>query len=78
MHERHQFAKLARNFLARFFESHGLSPQADFRATLSQALGLVAAPGLFIPLLLLPLLMGTRTWPPVGPVSCFSYSCRCW
>ena len=67
MRERHQFRKLARNFLARFFESDLLAPQADFRATLSQALGLLAAPGLFIPLLLMPLLMmdsnAARSWP---------------
>jgi len=67
MQERYQFTKLARNFLARFFESDLLSPQADFRATLSQALGLLASPGLFIPLLLMPLLMmdsnAARSWP---------------
>jgi hypothetical protein len=67
MDERRQFTKLARNFLARFFESDLLSPQADFRATLSQALGLLASPGLFIPMLLLPLLMmdsnAARSWP---------------
>jgi len=67
MRERDQFTKLARNFLARFFESDLLSPQADFRATLSQALGLLASPGLFIPLLLMPLLMmdsaAARSWP---------------
>ncbi|HLY16611.1 MAG TPA: hypothetical protein VKR61_05275 [Bryobacteraceae bacterium] len=57
MQERHQFTKLARNFLARFFESDLLSPQADFRATLSQALGLLATPGLLLPLLMMPLLM---------------------
>ncbi len=66
MRERQQFHKLARNFLARFFESDLLSPQADFRATLSQALGLLASPGLFIPLLMLPLLMmdpaAARSW----------------
>ena len=67
MRERYQFAKLTRNFLARFFESDFLSPQADFRATLSQALGLLASPGLILPLLLLPLLMmdsdAARSWP---------------
>lgn len=66
MRERHQFLKLACNFLARFFESDLLAPQADFRATLSQALGLLATPGLLIPLLLMPLLMmdsdAARNW----------------
>jgi len=67
MNERHQFTKLAQNFFTRFFESDLLSPQADYRATLSQALGLLASPGLFIPLLLLPILMmdpaAARSWP---------------
>jgi len=67
MRERRQFARLARNFFTRFFESDLVSPQADFRATLSQALGLLASPGLFIPLLLMPLLMldsaAARSWP---------------
>jgi hypothetical protein len=67
MHERHQFGKLARNFFTRFFESDLLAPEADYRATLSQALGLLATPGLFIPLLLMPLLMmnsdAARSWP---------------
>jgi len=67
MQERHQFARLAQNFFTRFFESDLLSPQADYRATLSQALGLLASPGLFIPLLLMPLLMmdpnAARSWP---------------
>jgi hypothetical protein len=67
MNERHQFGKLAQNFFTRFFESDLLSPQADYRATLSQALGLLASPGLFIPLLLMPLLMmdpaAARSWP---------------
>lgn len=67
MRERRQFARLAHNFFARFFESDLLSPQADFRATLSQALGLLASPGLFIPMLLMPLLMldseAARSWP---------------
>jgi len=67
MEESRQFTKLSRNFLTRFFESDLLSQNADFRATLSQALGLLASPGLFIPLLLLPLLMmdsdAARSWP---------------
>jgi len=66
VHERHQFRRLAGNFFTRFFESDLLSPQADYRATLSQALGLLACPGLFIPLLLMPLLMlnsdAARSW----------------
>ncbi|HVP47848.1 MAG TPA: hypothetical protein VMT32_14740 [Bryobacteraceae bacterium] len=64
--EKEQFVRMARNFFARFFENDLLSPQADFHATLSQALGLLASPGLFIPLLLLPLLMmdaeAARSW----------------
>lgn len=67
MNERHQFEKLAQNFFTRFFESDMLSPQADYRATMSQALGLLASPGLFVPLLLMPLLMmdpaAARSWP---------------
>lgn len=67
MDERQQFGKLAQNFFMRFFESDLLSPQVDYRATLSQALGLLASPGLFIPLLLMPLLMmdpaAARSWP---------------
>jgi hypothetical protein len=66
VNESHQFTKLAQNFFTRFFESDLLSPEADYRATLSQALGLLASPGLFIPLLLLPLLMlnsgAARSW----------------
>ncbi len=49
MDERHQFHKLAQNFFTRFFESDLLAPQADYRATLSQALGLLASPGLLLP-----------------------------
>jgi hypothetical protein len=64
--ERDQFVRMTRNFFARFFESDLISPQADFSATFSQALGLLAAPGLFVPLLLLPLLMmdaeAARSW----------------
>jgi hypothetical protein len=64
--EKEQFVRMTRNFFARFFENDLLSPQADFHATLSQALGLLASPGLFIPLLLLPLLMmdpeAARSW----------------
>jgi hypothetical protein len=63
--EHHQFRHMTRNFFARFFESDVLSPQTDFRATLSQALGLLAAPGLIVSLLLLPLLDldAARNWP---------------
>ncbi|MBZ5595924.1 MAG: hypothetical protein LAP39_27090 [Acidobacteriia bacterium] len=64
--EKGQFVRLTRNFFTRFFENDLLSPQADFHATLSQALGLLATPGLFVPLLLLPLLMmdaeAARSW----------------
>ena len=67
MSDGHQFRRLARSFFTRFFENDLLSPEADYRATLSQALGLLASPGLFIPLLLLPLLMmdsnAARSWP---------------
>ena len=63
--EKEQVVRMTRNFFARFFENDLLSPQADFHATLSQALGLLATPGLFVPLLLLPLLMDpdvARSW----------------
>jgi hypothetical protein len=64
--EKEQLVRMARNFFARFFENDLLSPQADFHATLSQALGLLATPGLFVPMLLLPLLMmdpeAARSW----------------
>jgi len=64
--EKKQLVRMTRNFFARFFENDLLSPQAEFHATLSQALGLLASPGLFIPLLLLPLLMmdaeAARSW----------------
>ena len=65
--EEQQLRRMTRNFFARFFESDLLSAQTDFRATLSQALGLLASPGLFVPMLLLPLLMmdpeAARSWP---------------
>jgi hypothetical protein len=64
--EKEQLVHMTRNFFARFFENDLLSPQADFHATLSQALGLLATPGLFVPMLLLPLLMmdaeAARSW----------------
>jgi hypothetical protein len=64
--EKEQLVRMARNFFARFFENDLLSPQGDFHATLSQALGLLATPGLFVPMLLLPLLMmdpeAARSW----------------
>jgi hypothetical protein len=64
--ERDQLVRMTRNFFARFFENDLLSPQADFQATLSQTLGLLASPGLLAPLLLMPLLMmdaeAARSW----------------
>jgi len=63
--EKEQLIRMTRNFFARFFENDLLSPQADFHATISQALGLLATPGLFVPLLLLPMLMDpdvARSW----------------
>jgi len=64
--EREQLVRMTRNFFVRFFENDLLAPQADFHATLSQALGLLATPGLFVPMLLLPLLMmdaeAARSW----------------
>src|SRR5579872_32390 len=64
--DRRQFARLTRNFFARFFENDLLSAHADLRATLSQVLGLLGAAGLFAPLLLLFMMgfdqAGTRSW----------------
>jgi hypothetical protein len=47
------FLPLYRHFLGQFFENDLVSPQGEFRTGLAGVLGLVATPGLIVPLILL-------------------------
>ncbi len=60
-----QYASLLKHFFAGFFENDWISRQQDMGATLAQIMGLVAAPGMFIPLLLYPYYMMFEVTPPL-------------
>ncbi len=48
------FFLLVRHFFGRFFDNEIVSQQGDMRTNVVQALGLIAAPGMFIPFYMLP------------------------
>ncbi len=63
------YAVLIRHFFGRFFDKEALSPQAEAEVNLGPILGLLAAPGAFMVLLLLPL--GPSGWSMVTIRYCF-------